>query len=146
MSEDAYKDRPAQYICAVLKQLAITQCTMQFDGGSDTGQLSDIELTGLHTEPEFVPFTPELVTVTLDGKRVCFNPFQHDRRPPTLKDWLRQWFYDVGTDLVEYDWCNNDGGGGMITILPEKGTVTLEGYYYEQVSNDVFSQWDSEES
>lgn len=77
--------------------LGIIKITIDFDGSGDSGQVNDISIEGLVDKPENIK-PPEL-----GGKTI------------------RQFVDDYADRLLEqsqYDWYNNDGGFGDITIRP----------------------------
>ena len=64
----------------------------------------------------------------------------------TRKFWTRIWdyLYDFISNNIEWDWINNDGGYGTITIDLETGKMTIdhsqrhvEDYHYDDIESEL---------
>ena len=88
---------------AALKDAGVTNVEIRYDGGGDSGQVEDVEFFGDN----------------LDAKSI------HDNFEGDLQD--------LGYHLLEqhydYDWYNNDGGYGTISIeLVDEPVILINGY------------------
>ena len=54
-----------------------------------------------------------------------------------MRDWITDWFDAHYDTFINYDWVNNDGGGGTLIIVPQENRVELDGYYNEMRSTPV---------
>lgn len=80
-----------------LASLGVAKVTIEFDGGGDSGSLGEITFEGITEKPEALK-PPELGGETLEK-------FANDLADRLLEE-------------TQYDWYNNDGGYGTITIVP----------------------------
>ena len=88
---------------AALKDAGVTSVEIRYDGGGDSGQVEDVEFYGDNIDD-----------ADLNSK------FEGDLQ-------------DLGTHLLEqhydYDWYNNDGGYGTISIeLIDEPIILIDGY------------------
>ena len=88
---------------AALKDAGVTNVEIRYDGGGDSGQVDDVEFHGDN----------------IDGG--------------DLNDKFEGDLQDLGYHLLEhyydYDWYNNDGGYGTITIeLIDEPVILIDGY------------------
>jgi hypothetical protein len=88
---------------AALKDAGVTNVEIRYDGGGDSGQVEDVDFHGDNIDD-----------ADLNSK------FEGDLQ-------------DLATHLLEqhydYDWYNNDGGYGTITIeLLDEPVILIDGY------------------
>jgi len=88
---------------AALKDAGVTNVNIRYDGGGDSGQVEDVEYDGTNLDH-----------TSLNDK------FEGDLQ-------------DLATHILEqhydYDWYNNDGGYGTITIeLVDEPVILIDGY------------------
>ena len=88
---------------AALKDAGVTSVNIRYDGGGDSGQVEDVEYEG----------------TTLNHT--------------SLNDKFEGDLQDLATHILEqhydYDWYNNDGGYGTITIeLIDEPVILIDGY------------------
>lgn len=89
---------------AALKDAGVTSVNIRYDGGGDSGQVSDVEFDGTNLDH------------------------------PAILDRFSDELEDLGTHILEqhydYDWYNNDGGYGDIRIDLEGDTpeISIDGY------------------
>jgi hypothetical protein len=89
---------------AALKDAGVSHVEIKYDGGGDSGQVEDVEFYGANAD----------------------NPALNDKFEGDLQD--------LATHLLEqhydYDWYNNDGGYGNITISFEEDEpqISIDGY------------------
>lgn len=90
-------------IVEILQQMNIKRIMYRLDGGGDSGivEMDEIEFQGDGNEK------------TLD---VCIGFESVLGKSSSLKDILD----DIVAELPEFDWVNNDGGHGTITICPHE--------------------------
>jgi hypothetical protein len=88
---------------AALKDAGVTSVEIRYDGGGDSGQVEDVEFygpNGYTTEPS--------------------DKFEGD---------LQDLAYHILEQHYDYDWYNNDGGYGTITIeLIDEPVILIDGY------------------
>jgi hypothetical protein len=130
MSFDA-DDISDEDMLRTLASFGVIRATIEFSGGGDSGEMGEVDVEGL-VDPEKVP-APEGFTERL--KRVCgthhYNYTTRQSEQITvynIKHLLEAYAYDV-VERTGVDWCNNEGGGGTLTIVPGIGTIDLEMYY-----------------
>lgn len=110
---------------AMLKRMGIARVVIEFDGGGDSGQIESIICDGITTDPR----EHQIEDVLLATVNTRFGNAQWDYEvelermrgdvngPLTLHKVIEHWAYEM-LDCVEYDWVNDDGGYGEITIQP----------------------------
>lgn len=94
-----------------LASLGVMKVTASFDGSGDSGQVSDITIEGFAGDAKKV-FPPEL-----DGQSLRFFVGE---------------FIDQLLDESGYDWYNDDGGYGEITITPGDPDKPLHIYMHKR--------------
>jgi hypothetical protein len=129
---------------AMLKRMGIARVRIEFDGGGDSGQVQGIECQGLIENPG-EHFIDDVLLATVNTRFCGARNWDYEvqlekiqvstaqRRgnldKPTLRDAIEAWAYEM-LDGVEYDWVNNDGGYGEITIQPTppegEGEIAIE--------------------
>lgn len=105
--------------------IALRSCTgllhivVEFNGQGDSGQIDDIHLRGIADEDiKDMPLPPELAAL--------FDEPRADMA--TVHKFIETWCYDEIERIVDFDWYNNDGGGGTITIEPYTGLFKIDAY------------------
>jgi len=88
---------------AALKDAGVTNVNIRYDGGGDSGQVEDVEFYGDNIDSS------------------------------ALNDKFEGDLQDLATHILEqhynWDWYNNDGGYGTITIeLVDKPVILIDGY------------------
>jgi hypothetical protein len=88
---------------AALKDAGVTNVEIRYDGGGDSGQVEDVDFHGDNIDES------------------------------DLNDRFEGDLQDLGTHLLEqhydYDWYNNDGGYGTISIeLVDEPIILIDGY------------------
>jgi hypothetical protein len=114
-------------IMELLTGYGVAHITIEYSGGGDSGQIDEINVTGV-ADAQQVPLAKEHECML--GK------------PGTLKDLIDRWADGI-TEQLGYDWYNNDGGGGTITITPSEGKVDVDAHYFEtqSVTAEVEDIW-----
>jgi hypothetical protein len=122
---------PDAFRAAVMSELLghdIAQVTIEFDGGSDEGQVERIrceKLDGSEGSLEFATNIPGKVvpagTRAWDSAtlRYVTEPVE---RPATMAEVLDGWSYEL-LDTTGVDWVNNEGGFGEIVITPATNAI-----------------------
>jgi len=81
-----------------------------------------------------------------DGCIDSFSGYELDEKGVERwsQDSISQKFQDEFDDNIEWDWINNDGGYGTITIDLETGKMTIdhsqrhvEEYYYDNIESEL---------
>lgn len=119
-------------VIALLTRFGIAKVDIEFDGGGDSGQINSITADGLVTD---------LKTITGDDlKKACegwavdlqdrFCGYdqakkQQTKRGCTLEDVIEDAAYEL-LSSTGFDWINNDGGYGTLTILPGEDSITCD--------------------
>lgn len=105
--------------------IALRSCTgllhieVIFNGEGDSGQINDIHLRGIADEEiKDMPLPPELAAL--------YDP--SEAMAVTVQAFIETWCYDEIQRVVDFDWYNNDGGGGTITIEPYTGLFKIDAY------------------
>lgn len=107
-------DAQKRHMLDVLKRHGISKITADFNGGCDSGQVDHIDCDGLVSKPQDHPYPPEWTA-----------EYRHATSKNTFLDWL----HDIVDDLLretEYDWYNNDGGFGQVTIIPGNNYIHVD--------------------
>lgn len=69
------------------------------------------------------------------GTRGQYNVFK------ALKEWKKKTGEDIDawkiTELIDYDWYNNDGGSGRMIFDLKKGKISVIGYQYTSAYYDI---------
>jgi hypothetical protein len=67
-----------------------------------------------------------------------------DSVPQKFQDEFDDYLYDFISNNIEWDWINNDGGYGVVTIDLETGKMTIdhsqrhiEEYYYDNIESEL---------
>tara|TARA_R110000744_G_scaffold323334_3_gene429220 strand:- start:1853 stop:2242 length:390 start_codon:yes stop_codon:yes gene_type:complete len=102
-----------------LKDKNLTKITVSYSGGGDDGCIDDYTAYHLNEkgEEDYIPYNE----INLDS----------------FSDAMDDYIYSLLSNTIEWDWINNSGGYGELTIDLEKQSVsinhnqnTVEEYYY----------------
>jgi len=102
-----------------LEEMGYTYVHMEYYGGGDEGSMEDAYVTkeDKYFAPTHKDVKAEIWKSIADGYRFDIHGFD---------------FYDL-VDFLDYDWWNNEGGGGTIVLDIRKGKVLFpHNYYYTQ--------------
>jgi len=99
-------------------KLGVDGVDFEFSGSGDSGDLQDTTLWTLDEKGEEESFS--------EGTEE-HNTFEND---------LCTLFNDHLIDRIDWDWYNNEGGGGTIKVNFKTGAVEISGYYYSQSDAD----------
>lgn len=116
-----------------LKSKGITQIYCYYDGGGDSGEITEIDYKTSVRKPEKVKDAPTgeyYETGKIIDSHEEIDPETELDTPLKSEDTslVEGWLYDVIADKVdEYggDWCNNDGGYGSVDINVEDQTYDV---------------------
>lgn len=132
------------YICAVLRKLGMIEVRIEFSGSGDSGNICSLTWKGMcELEKTSVDTFPEVKWRDAAGAvRVTkFYPkpgmWAKDPETRTMDLWVERWFNAHYDNFINYDWVNNDGGGGTLILIPQENRVELDGYYNEMTSTPV---------
>jgi hypothetical protein len=131
------QDSNRSTLMQALRRLSITVVEIAYDGGGDSGSVSEIEITptGIIPSPLQEPVTIKRVMTTYqDGQ------YRHDvcDESVTLAEALDD-FAMVSVSLRHSGWENNDGGEGSVTFDVVKDTVNLEHHeFYTETSRHAY--------
>jgi hypothetical protein len=98
------------------RALGVTSINAEFSGGGDEGSINSPVFTGGPIQ--------ELA----DKEGLSITGFETDAKS-MVEDFI--------SAHINFDWYNNEGGGGDITINVETGEIEITGYYYEQTCVEV---------
>jgi hypothetical protein len=121
-------------LLAALTKLNITDVTIRYDGGSDSGDVAEIEV-----KPETVipQLTTELVSHHFVASEYRDREYHYhlEERQLSVDDALRD-FALTWANARHSGWENNDGGSGTVTIQVAENNFQLEHteYYTESSS------------
>ena len=128
-----------QPLLTALAALAITQLVVRYEGGGDSGDVSELEIFPETLAQANIANTLKVEQVTYhclagdyqDGEYRYFLQEQQSSIDSALRDFTLTW-----VDAHHGGWENNDGGSGTMTINVSEGTFRLEhSEYYTECSN-----------
>ena len=128
-----------QPLLTALAALAITQLVVRYEGGGDSGDVSELEIFPETLAQANIANTLKVEQVTYhclageyqDGEYRYFLQEQQSSIDSALRDFVLTW-----VDAHHGGWENNDGGSGTVTINVSEGTFRLEHTeYYTECSN-----------
>ncbi|HNN30173.1 MAG TPA: hypothetical protein PKL36_14110 [Agitococcus sp.] len=128
-----------QPLLTALAALAITQLVVRYEGGGDSGDVSELEIFPETLAQANIANTLKVEQVTYhclageyqDGEYRYFLQEQQSSIDSALRDFTLTW-----VDAHHGGWENNDGGSGTMTINVTEGTFRLEhSEYYTECSN-----------
>ena len=128
-----------QPLLTALAALAITQLVVRYEGGGDSGDVSELEIFPESLAQANIANTLKVEQLTYhclageyqDGEYRYFLQEQQSSIDSALRDFTLTW-----VDAHHGGWENNDGGSGTMTINVSEGTFRLEhSEYYTECSN-----------
>ena len=128
-----------QPLLTALAALAITQLVVRYEGGGDSGDVSELEIFPESLAQANIANTLKVEQLTYhclageyqDGEYRYFLQEQQSSIDSALRDFVLTW-----VDAHHGGWENNDGGSGTMTINVSEGTFRLEHTeYYTECSN-----------
>ncbi|PTQ84033.1 DUF6878 family protein [Agitococcus lubricus] len=128
-----------QPLLDALAALAITQLVVRYEGGGDSGDVSELEIFPESLAQANIANTLKVEQLTYhcladeyqDGEYRYFLQEQQSSIDSALRDFVLTW-----VDAHHGGWENNDGGSGTMTINVTEGTFRLEHTeYYTECSN-----------
>jgi len=128
-----------QPLLTALAALAITQLVVRYEGGGDSGDVSELEIFPESLAQANIANTLKVEQLTYhclageyqDGEYRYFLQEQQSSIDSALRDFTLTW-----VDAHHGGWENNDGGSGTMTINVTEGTFRLEhSEYYTECSN-----------
>ena len=128
-----------QPLLTALAALAITQLVVRYEGGGDSGDVSELEIFPESLSQANIANTLKVEQLTYhclaaeyqDGEYRYFLQEQQSSIDSALRDFTLTW-----VDAHHGGWENNDGGSGTVTINVAEGTLRLEhSEYYTECSN-----------
>lgn len=132
MSDDNASEETCTYhnreaIFALLLKLGVFKATIEFDGSGDSGQITEQTLEGLTEDPKSIRTDALLKRVRedWDGAKKKFVPVIEEFGGPDVSALMDAAAYDI-LHQTSYDWVNNDGGFGTITIIPGDKTIFVD--------------------
>ena len=128
-----------QPLLTALAALAITQLVVRYEGGGDSGDVSELEIFPETLTQANITNTLKVEQLTYhclageyqDGEYRYFLQEQQSSIDSALRDFTLTW-----VDAHHGGWENNDGGSGTMTINVSEGSFRLEHTeYYTECSN-----------
>ena len=128
-----------QPLLTALAALAITQLVVRYEGGGDSGDVSELEIFPESLAQANIANTLKVEQLTYhclageyqDGEYRYFLQEQQSSIDSALRDFTLTW-----VDAHHGGWENNDDGSGTMTINVSEGTFRLEHTeYYTECSN-----------
>ena len=105
---------------------------VEFSGGGDEGSVQSVEVVGLLDEAKLKELpVPAALAASYSAFEPTYKVWDHGKstdRASTVHDFIEQWAYTLIEASVDFDWINNEGGGGTITIEPFTGVVRVDAY------------------
>lgn len=141
-----YKKKTHDAIIEQLRTMGVTQAVVEYSGGGDSGGVDSIAACMKSSPPdtwspiEVIEAAHEAahptskvvaeVTAAIEGSELI-----------SMRKRIEELCYEALDHVNAEDWCNNDGGGGTMTIYVEDGehndepvvagTIKVEHYYNE---------------
>ena len=124
-----------------------------YEGAGDSGEAYTAE--GYKSKEEYDKFLDEHYESTEewgqkdDGKWGVIDEWKNNNRGQRqLRKDFNEYYKSIGetgpddiswmlTEAIEYDWYNNEGGGGNIVLDIEKGELITNGYQYYHDTHEV---------
>ena len=128
-----------QPLLTALAALAITQLVVRYEGGGDSGDVSELEIFPESLAQANIANTLKVEQLTYhclageyqDGEYRYFLQEQQSSIDSALRDFVLTW-----VDAHHGGWENNDEGSGTVTINVTEGTFRLEHTeYYTECSS-----------
>ena len=128
-----------QPLLTALAALAITQLVVRYEGGGDSGDVSELEIFPESLAQANIADTLKTQQLTYhclageyqDGEYRYFLQEQQSSIDSALRDFVLTW-----VDAHHGGWENNDGGSGTVTIKVTEESFRLEHTeYYTECSN-----------
>lgn len=129
-------EKEKRTLLKVLKMLGITKATIEFNGGGDSGQVETVEAEGLSDK--------SLTHFAVPDEAKHLAPAGHHPDQNNMAAFLM----DLAYDLIEesgYDWVNNEGGFGTLTIVPGRDSIHLDMHINVMSTDDYEFQLGFEE-
>lgn len=107
-----------------------------FSGSGDSGDINSTTLKNF----DHADLSPNLYTKVQDGPHSYH--FESSENPAWTPDHeafeskLNHFFDDYISDRIDWDWYNNEGGGGTAVVDFQTGQVDISGYFYVQSEAD----------
>lgn len=132
MSNPSIEERKAGFL-EILKNLGVAKVVIDYSGSGDSGQIDTISAyraDDLETDPNGAQDVDDLVRAHAPANEIVMRVAAKllDEKDEKLSSALEQFAYDALESLDVEDWCNNDGGDGVMTIYVEAGENDGEEY------------------
>lgn len=106
-----------------LRGIGVVEINVHFDGSGDDGQIVEVQCVGITNKLLEAPAPGYL----FEKFNIPFNPVAEDQL--TVQDLVEALCYEFLTfDVLGFDYINNDGGSGVITIKPSDNSIEMIGY------------------
>jgi hypothetical protein len=117
----------------ILKDLGVVKLVIDYSGSGDSGQIDTISAfrsSDVETDPNGAQDVDELVKAHAPANEIAMRVagVLLDEKDESLSSALERFAYDALESLNVEDWCNNDGGDGIMTIYVEAGEDEGEPY------------------
>ena len=128
-----------QPLLTALAALGITELVVRYEGGGDSGDVSELEIFPQELAEANIANTLKMEQLTYhclageyqDGEYRYFLQEQQSSIDSALRDFTLTW-----VDAHHGGWESNDGGSGTVTINVAEGTFRLEHTeYYTECSS-----------
>lgn len=113
-------------LMALFLKFGVFKCEIDFDGSGDSGQLGDIRFEGISDEALATPVQTVIDCVRRDWSNKGWVE-KIETRPITgnLKEIVEEFANEI-LEVSGYDWYNNDGGWGTITVVPGDKSISVD--------------------
>lgn len=117
----------------ILKRLGIVQVVIDYSGSGDSGQIDTISAYrsgDLEMDPNRAQNVDDLTAKHAPAYEIAMRVANVllDKEDEKLSGRLEQFAYDALESLNVDDWCNNEGGDGVMTIYVEAGKDEYDQY------------------
>ena len=126
-------DPDTRKLFLLASELGITRVEISFSGSGDSGDINDTEL---YRGSEIVSSRGWYGPVNERGVNEWVGNPDWTPDHQRLEDLSQEYFNQNISDRVDWDWYNNDGGGGSCDIEFTTGKVHLSGWVLTPVDVD----------
>ena len=107
----------------LLRCMGITRVTFQFSGGGDQGQIDQVTVEGIHESLYPTLEVPDDF-YAVHGAKSDYAPAYRNSKLSNAIEAFGDWYLEY--DRCGYDWYNNDGGQGTLTLTPSTNSAHLD--------------------
>jgi hypothetical protein len=122
-----------QALFGLAYKLGVVKAEIEFSGSGDSGDIDEVNIYRKNGTA-FEEIAPKKLNPETDEFEV--DPTYTDDHK-TLEELVEKFFHENNPDYVQWDWYNDEGGSGRLTLWFDNGHVHVTGSYNEVVSHDA---------